>query len=175
MVFGSSKLLQLLMDSRIQDYLGNNKEILPPNFDYLTILSFLLWGAGIYIPTYLMAGTVKQMLEPKITTRKELNKVIEEEKEKLGLKSKIDYLIDLEKPAPSIVIKDRMGTYWIYLDQLPTRSLIAHELHHIYDGWVDRTMKFINAGKKIPLKETVYYLFVEEPRTILYSLSGIRL
>jgi hypothetical protein len=114
MGFDSSKLLQLLMGSRVQDYLGSNKEILSSNFDYLTVLSFLLWGAGISFSTYVLATMIKEKLEPEIKSGEELDKIIEEEKKKLGLTDSViplrrEELNELIRTLSPEEVKEIMG------------------------------------------------------------------
>ena len=98
----------------------------------------------------------------KIESRKELETVLQEEAEKLGLDLSS---IDLDYSKKNIGCKKNGERYTLYLEDswLFTRNVIKHEFYHI--------LKDCDKGNPTLFR----YLFLAEPRATLYGLFGIRL
>ena len=121
-------------------------------------IDIVLLGSLYFKPLY---------FSEKIEDQKKLERVINEEKYKLGLndviiKSSLD-LEDTACYADSCRIDE--NEFEIYIARGNTRDIVKHELYHIYrmkqqgcDGWKKRK-----------------YNLVEEPLAILYGTTGIKL
>jgi hypothetical protein len=121
---------------------------------------YLITLAGIQIGTSLCSK--------RIETREELDKIIEEEKQKLGLKDNIRGFL-LEEPAARC---DKYGSeqdlrYEICVGWLgASRITIKHELYHIYKK--DKDLKTF-------FDKFIKYPFVYEFKATAYELFGVKL
>ncbi len=108
---------------------------------------------------------LKEMLQ---MPTKELSDLLREEAAKLGLNTHIIVVRFGGEYEPSKVTKFKNGIYEIVLSGLSIlfdnlRSTLRHELYHIYDGHLEGKRSFIK------------YLFIQEPRAVIYQYLGIKL
>ncbi len=104
---------------------------------------------------------------------KEIIDAINEEAKKLGLNSnKIHWATMKPYPygqAASAKIPNEKDEYYVILDGFGSRnrSTIKHELYHIYRGDFED-----NYSMK---KNFFWYLFISEPRAVIYEKTGLKI
>ena len=120
---------------------------------YVAFMFLTLASMGVYNNSF-----------PEIKTQKELEKVLQEERKKLGLTTQDISIRFGESPYDASVrkIDDR---YEIILDELRNRQVIKHELYHIYKGHADRGINGISEWESI----------TREIKCDLYSFFGVKL
>ena len=112
---------------------------------------------------------------PPIKTWEELQKILKKEQEKLGLLNKNIKAV-LIAPRPSFladVKKMGDGFYLIRCVLNSPRTVIAHELYHIYDGTADAFKKSEEATWAIIITNCLYWIWWE-PRAIFYEFRRLR-
>ena len=141
-------------------------------FDYIVEgMKWLAIGGGIYITTTVGTTLTGRMFSEKIKSQEDLEKIVEEETEKLGV----------DKPLKSefgdfplaFAAKQRDGTYHLHVGRsTASRSLVKHELYHIHKG--HKGISFSKDSRNT-LGRILKYLFIEEPQAIAYGTFGLKL
>ena len=106
-----------------------------------------------------------------VTSSKELELVIQEEAEKLGIDFNRIRIVNNRK-CPEV--SKREDHYELSIDIYSifcTRRVIRHELYHIFRGDCE---KFDNQSN-LPNVLNPYYLFVAEPKATIYGLFGVKI
>ena len=132
-------------------------------------MKWLAIGGGTYITylaTLLGLTVVSATFSQKIRTQKELVSIVDEEAKRLGIdKSIISTLHDKLEWCSG---KRYDGSYGLHIGGfLAKRSVVRHELYHIFKGDCDEDHNGDYNGLR--------YQFIKEPRAILYETFGIRL
>ncbi len=105
-----------------------------------------------------------------ITSDSELEQILNEEATKLGINpDKIKFV-----PHENMGVSKKDETYFFFINKNSiwcNRSIIKHELYHIFKGDCDKYMG--KSAKQVFL--TPYYWFIAEPRATLYGAFGIKI
>ena len=144
---------------------NNILEIISEGAKWLTI------GGGTYLGAMGITSFASGLLSKKIRNKKELGIILEEEASKLGLNNKnISARFGLAEGHVGEANKLGNKNYEIVLDSFgQDKSCLKHELYHIYRGDCE------GAKYNKNLKSFIKYLFLEEPRAVLYESFGIKL
>ena len=103
----------------------------------------------------------------KIKSQKELEKIVYEEATILGMDTNIIKCELLNELAGESIYGGDLKNQYIYIGGLlANRKIVRHELYHIYDGHGDHDTK---------LETELNYWFIEEPKAIIYSFTGLKL
>lgn len=125
---------------------------------------YAITGAPVLTSLFLMGCNIAHLppFQKKITSRAELERVVKEEAEKLGLdSSKIDLKYD-EQRFSSEKVGDRYNLHLQRGNFLATKKIVKHELCHIKEDCDKPITEF-------------YYNFIAEPRATLYGTFGIKI
>jgi|SRR3989338_10901740 len=133
-------------------------------------MKWLILGGGSYIGALLVCQVYDCWpFQRKIESQEELNVVVQEEAEKLGLdSSKIDAIYN----GITNGVRKNEERWELQLEGAwhSTRNAIRHELYHIAKGHCEN--RLINKNR---LLDVLDYLFREEPQATLYGTFGIKL
>ncbi|MAG37824.1 hypothetical protein CMI45_00345 [Candidatus Pacearchaeota archaeon] len=149
-----------------------------------TLYSILI-GASTLLP--LSGMFVKSaFLSEKINSQSQLERVIDEEKEKLGLGSvEVEGKLvdkgfqyegrDATKGIAAWAVKDWDDQYKIFLinGRGNTRDGVRHELYHLARGMEEPTGK--GSNKSTFNNWEADYLLSEEPQAVIYAATGLKL
>jgi hypothetical protein len=123
-------------------------------------------GLSLYMFTLLgvQGLTNLSLFHEKIKSQKELEIVVKEEAEKLGLGNyKIKIIYDDKETS----MRKKEGKYELGVTKtLATRKNVKHELYHL--------LKDVD-GEKNSHPDFVRYFFIQEPRATLYGIFGIKI
>lgn len=107
-------------------------------------------------------------LSPKITSQPELQRVIDERKERLGIEERIEGVL-LQETIGVSGASINTGMKKIYVGgDLATRIVVDHELYHEHKGDMDISKNFTTI-------QIIKNTYIEEPCARIYSLLGIKL
>ncbi len=131
-------------------------------FEYVTEgMKLAAIGGGSYVGALLGINLIHGFSQ-RIRSQEELEMVVDEEATKLGLDpSKIDATYNGKTDGA----RKNRGRYDLHLigDWLSTRAAVRHELYHI--------LKDCDKGKPT----LISYLFLEEPRALMYGSFKLKL
>lgn len=129
--------------------------------EFTEILSLFLVGGMVYIPLQYISNFFSE----KINDEKHLEKMLIKESFKLDLNDKkITARFGATIFGTGECRKLTDNHYEIVLDEgSRTKGILKHELYHIYRGDLKEKTSFLK------------YLFLHEPRAILYQTLGIKL
>ena len=129
-------------------------------------MKWLVLGGGTYmvsLATLIGSTGVCATFSQKIKTQEELVSIVNEEAKRLGVDKSIVSTLHDELEACSGKREDD-SLYVLHVGGfLAKRNVVRHELYHIYKGDCDKKYNLLR------------YLFIEEPRAILYDTFGIKL
>ncbi len=120
---------------------------------------------------------------PKIYSETDAYLILNEEKAKLGIHDPVILRRNSMSKSEAYSGKNRKGGFIIgYKPILFTRINMRHELYHIKNdalGYAGNNAQEYNSlphasTEKLSMRK-IKYLFIEEPRANLYSLTGLRL
>jgi|GEM_PF-5281733 len=98
-----------------------------------------------------------------INSKEDLEKILNEEKERQGIKSKV--VVSIRNCKYSYVENIEQGLDKIILKQEHTKRMcLRHELNHIKNKDI--------GGKKYPVFDQLKYYFYQEPRTIIHCIKS---
>ncbi len=126
----------------------------------------LLAGAIAY-PTLFATDILSNFALERIDSQEELEEIVYEEATNLGMNTDI-IKCELEDEIEGwSAYGGGLENQYIFLGGfLANRKMVRHELYHLYDKHCDHDTK---------LKEELNYWFVEEPKAIIYSFTGLKL
>jgi hypothetical protein len=137
---------------------------------YTLLLSF---GCFLCFEISLHLGS--RWVYEKIEDESQLERVLNEEKEKLGIKDKVIHARFGESVfGEACCEKLKDGSYEVRLDSLGrNRADVRHELYHIWAGHLDKKGfgNFYIGKSEVGLEQ----FFIEEPAAIVYQALGIKL
>jgi hypothetical protein len=152
------------------------------------ILTSPLWPIWIWAPTDLV-----ETIYPNVKNQQEAYRILEEEKNKLGIKKPVDLRVyendelrEFGSQGYSGISSDGEGfTIGANIGDLD-RILLRHELYHIHRGDCEKYPKRVGKTKEedleyfMPRKENPSlgppeYFYLMEPRANIYSITGIKL
>ncbi len=129
---------------------------------------WLVIGGALAYGTAMLSSPVSMFLSKKIRSKKELERVIDEESHKLGLNGIVGIYHKGIDEAKSYI---RNGTGFIVVGgRLSKRSAVRHEAYHLYKRHNDPERKFKNN-----LVDRLDYYFVREPQASLYESMRVRI
>lgn len=133
------------------------------NASFLERASFLFVGGIVYSPLQYLSN----FFSKKIRNEKQLELALNEEISKLGIKNKkITARFGWSFLGSAHAQKLDDGNYEIVLDEdFRNRSALRHELFHIYRG---------DTESQIPVSD-LKFIYLREPRAVLYQTLGIKL
>jgi len=109
----------------------------------------------------------------KIKDKAHLETLLEQEKKNLGIENKNIHAYFCDTIEDSLSKKINKNSYEILLSNNQRKlGILKHELYHIADGHCDENYKLLNEGRK--LENTLRYLFVNEPKALIYGATGIK-
>lgn len=138
-------------------------------------MKWLAMGGLSYIGMLAGSQAISAKYSQRIETQAELESIVEEEAQKLGLKKRVKAFLHDGLKASSDKIRwySEDGDFSYYKIDVggfqAKRSTVKHELYHIHKGHFERRE---NIRSKI-LQELAY-LFKYEPQATLYELFGIK-
>jgi hypothetical protein len=121
---------------------------------YVAFMFLMLASVGMYTNSF-----------PEIKTKKELEKVLEEERKKLGLTTQEISIKFGESFYDAQVQRIGDNRYEITLDELRDRQTVRHELYHIYKGHADADIKGISTWENL----------TKEIKCDFYGFFGVKL
>ncbi len=147
------------------------------------------YGVGFGVANYFLAlGVIKSYISnktSKINSKKQLETLVEEEKRIIGLEGEVkSYLISEGQSNAGRIEGDQ---YYIEIRKGANSTVVAHELYHINDGWVDKVDNkvedTIKKAKESKLQTCIslarmhslsfeYHLY-REPQAVLYELKRV--
>jgi hypothetical protein len=102
-----------------------------------------------------------------IKSQRELEEIVHKEATTLGMDPEIIKCELLNELAGESIYGGDLKNQYIYIGGLlANRKIVRHELYHIYDKHCDHDTK---------TKAELNYWFIEEPKAIIYSLTGLKL
>jgi len=138
--------------------------------DYVTEgMKWLSIGGGTYIASLTILNTVPKLFSERINSQEDLDRVVDEEANKLSMTKSItpkfhDFWIEAS-------IKLDGGNYEIDIGGFGARrSTVRHELYHIHGGHLEHPWKKSNGFLR-----ALNYIFREEPQAIVYGVFRLKL
>jgi len=139
-------------------------------FEYVTEgMKWLLIGGGTYITTLVGLNGIPRLFSEKIHSQEDLDRIIAEETEKLGMT--ITVISKFHEDWEARATKLDNGTYEVHLGGFSARrSSVRHELYHIHKEHHEHPWRNSNG-----LIRTLNYLLREEPQAIAYEVFRLKL
>ena len=124
-----------------------------------------LYLAGLYT-----SQKISQNNSPKIENQAYIEKILEKERKRAGIKENIKINAFLNNEGAAYSQKIGKEEYKIILPYKDSNlSDLRHELYHIADG-------HFNGGEtKSSIRYALEYLFWHEPQATIYQLTGLKL
>jgi hypothetical protein len=128
----------------------------------------------IYLATIPAINSTVALSQPKLSSIKEIEQVINEEVDNLGLRDKkLNIILGNTQNGRCEAYKLGDNKYEIHLNPPLgyTRFVIKHELYHIADGHCEK--QYLNTFKdQIGFALNLMYWY--EPQAVIYSLTGLK-
>jgi len=138
---------------------------------------FTLANAVYFCGFMIVANGIHRQFAQHIKSQSGLELILKDERKKLSLKDSIKINVNLNKDKKHVAHSKKLGDkdYEISLsNDTYDITTLRHELYHIADGHFESQEKIDDSfqGKFI---KSIKYLYHDEPKAILYHMTGIKL
>lgn len=131
----------------------------------------------IYISGLILANNLSDKYSRSIQNQSELELILKEKRKKLNIDDSIIIKCRISKNKSDDTTSERLGykKYGITLSpKYHSLATLNHELYHVVDGTCDAFAITKNSTRSIT-KRALKYLYVYEPKAVVYSITGIKL